>query len=157
MPTSRPASKTSRKTMISAAITTGSYGLLFNHQRAAGDLLVVLVEEFVAAGLLRAHVDGGVTAAGDYLLRLQGLAFELHRLGVEILQLDHDWCVGGRGDLNRVDLLVLVAQLNFSGALRTRRNSSDRRCDGHGGGKHQIRRQTRQGHFGSFPAVANDI
>src|SRR5258705_9516040 len=140
MPTIRPASKTSRKTMISAAITTGSYGLLFNHQRATGDLLVVLVEEFVAAGLLCAHIDGGVAAGGDHLFDLQGLAFEFHRLGVEVLQLDHDRCVGGRGDLRRIELLVLIAQLDFGGTLRTRSNSGNRRCDADGGGKHQIRR-----------------
>src|SRR5882672_6745712 len=116
MPTIRPAWKTSRKTMISAAIMMGSYGLLFNHQRAAGDLLVVLVEEFVAAGLLCAHVDGGVAAAGDYLLDLQGLAFEFHRLGVEVLQLDHDRGVGGRGDLGRIEFFILVAELDLGGA-----------------------------------------
>src|SRR5882757_8381143 len=127
MPMIRPASKTSRKTMISAAITTRSCLLLFDHQCAAGDLLVILVEEFVAAGLLRAHVDGGVAAAGDHLLDLQGLAFEFHRLGVEILQLDHDRGIGGRGDLDRLEFLVLVAQLDFGGALRVRRNSGNRR------------------------------
>src|SRR5437868_1462805 len=81
MPTIRPASKTSRKTMIRAASTSA---FLLHHKRAPGDLFVILVEEFVAAGFLRAHVDGGVAGTGDDFFELQSLAFELHRLGVEV-------------------------------------------------------------------------
>src|SRR5258708_1379080 len=110
MPMIRPASNTSRKTMISAAITTSSRSTtnLLNDQRAAGDLLVILVEEFVAARLLGANIDGGVAGSRDHLLDLQGLAFEFHRLGVEIFQLDHDRGVGGRGDLGRIEFFGLV-------------------------------------------------
>src|SRR4051812_33228084 len=93
MPTIRPASKTSRKTMISAASMARSYfttRFLLHNQSAARDLFVVFVEEFVAARLLGANVDGGVAGAGYHLLDLQGLALELHRLGVEVLQLDDD-------------------------------------------------------------------
>src|ERR1700712_4490244 len=83
MPTIRPASKTSRKTMINAASTTAS---VIYDQRAAGNLLIVLIEEFVAAGLLRADVDGRIAAPGNHLLDMQGFALELHRLGIEIFQ-----------------------------------------------------------------------
>ena len=46
------------------------------------------------------------------------LAFEFHRLGIEVLQLDHDRRVGGGADFGRVELLVLVAELNLGRALR---------------------------------------
>src|SRR6267378_8232950 len=88
---------------------------LLDDQRAARDLLVIFVEEFVAAGFLRAHIDGGVAVSGHHLLDTQGLALEFHRLGVEILQLDDDRRVGGSADLGRIEFLVLVAELNLGG------------------------------------------
>jgi len=39
-------------------------------KRAAGDLLVIFVEELVAARLLGADIDGGVGRAGDHFLNL---------------------------------------------------------------------------------------
>src|SRR4051794_22404611 len=115
MPIIKPASKTSRKTMISAASTAST--ALLDDQCAARNLLVVFVEEFVTAGLLGAHVDDGVGAPGHHLFDPQGFALELHRLGIEILQLDDDRRVGGSGDLGGIELLVLVAELDFGGLL----------------------------------------
>ena len=81
------------------------------------------------------HIAWEISAGND-LLDFQGLAFEFHRLGVEILQLDHDRRVGGRADLGRIEFLVLVAQLDFGGALR---------IGSAGGGKREQRGGSEQG------------
>src|SRR4051794_11904891 len=115
MPMIRPASKTSRKTMTNAA--SKARGSLLYDQRAARDLFVVLVEEFVAARLLRTDIDGGVGLAGHHLFDVQRLALEFHRLGVEIFQLDDDGRIGGSADFGRIEFLVLVAELNLGRLL----------------------------------------
>src|SRR5262249_7803041 len=91
---------------------------LFHDQRTASGLLVIFIEELVAAGLLRTYVDGCVAVAGNHLLETQRLALELHRLGVEISELDHDRRVHGRADLGWIESLVFVTQPDFSGGLR---------------------------------------
>src|ERR1700737_5445311 len=110
MPMIRPASKTSRKTIMSAAITIAS---LLNEQRAARDLFVVFVDKFVTAGFLRAHIDRRVAPGGDHLLDLQGLALEFHRLGIQILQLDHDRHIGGGAGFGATTIFFLFSWLGF--------------------------------------------
>ena len=48
------------------------------------------------------------------------IAFQLHRVLVEIAELDHDRRIRRRADLRRIEFLVLVAQRNLDAALRMR-------------------------------------
>src|SRR5690242_18057203 len=68
----------------------GERDRLFHHQSAARGLLVVFVEELIAARLLCLDLDGGVLARGNHLLDLQRVAFKLHRVLVEVAEFDHD-------------------------------------------------------------------
>src|SRR5689334_21088677 len=74
MPTIRPASKTSRKTMMGAA-STGKVRLLYG-QGAARPFVEVFVE-LVAPGFERAHIDDAVAVGGHHFLDPQRLAFDL--------------------------------------------------------------------------------
>src|SRR3977135_162964 len=85
MPTTRPASNTSRKTMIRAASTATS----FHHERAVIGLIEV-VEEFVFARLERTDAQDSFPVRRDYLLDFERLALEFHRGGVTIGDVDHD-------------------------------------------------------------------
>src|ERR1700730_1839035 len=90
MPTISPASKTSRKTMRSAASTAS----LFYHKRAAR-LLMEVVEELVAPGRERAHLDHALAVGRDHFFDPQPHAFEFHGGGIEIAHPDGDRPVGG--------------------------------------------------------------
>src|SRR5690348_15504529 len=92
-----------------AAVVARALSLLHD-QGAARGLFVVFVEELVAPRFLRAHLDDGILARGHDLLDVQVVAFQLHRVPVEIPELDHDRGVGRRVELSRIELLVLVAQ-----------------------------------------------
>src|ERR1700716_380074 len=81
MPIINPASKTSRKTMMSAA-STGA-GLLYG--QGAARLFVEVVVKFVAAGFEFPHIDDTLTVGGHHLFDPQRFAFELHGFGVEVL------------------------------------------------------------------------
>src|SRR5260221_6488415 len=102
MPTIRPASNTSRKTMIRAASTATS----FHHERAAIGLVEV-VEEFVFARLERTDAQDTFAVRRDHLLGFERLALEFHRGGVTIGDVDHDAGVGWRLDFGGLELLVL--------------------------------------------------
>src|ERR1700754_124527 len=104
---------TSSTSTRSSSGCSGRAELSLHDERAARSLLVVLVEELVAAGLLGAQLDDGVLAGGDDLLDVEAVALQLHRIIVEIAELDHDRRVGGRRDLGGIELLVLVTQRNL--------------------------------------------
>src|SRR4051812_9840936 len=73
MPTMRPASMTSRKTMMSAPSIT----VLLRDDGALRGALVILAEEGVAPGLERLQRDFRLAVAGDHLLDAERLALEL--------------------------------------------------------------------------------
>src|SRR5215831_4436036 len=80
-PTIKPASRTSRKTMISAA----SMAVLFDDQYTLRCLFVVLAKELVGALGKRLEADHSRTIAGDDLLHLERFAFELLCARIKIL------------------------------------------------------------------------
>src|SRR6266516_2849230 len=129
MPTIRPASNTSRKTMIKAASTAAS----FHHERAAIGLIEI-VEEFVFAGFERTDAYDALAIRGDHLLGLERLALEFHRGSVAIGDADHDAGVRRRLDLGRLELLVLHGELDGR-VLRQRRAA-----------EHQAQPQNPRGH-----------
>src|SRR6267378_3397587 len=63
MPTINPASKTSRKTIISAA----SIDACLMYSEGAARLFVEVVVEFVASGLQRPHIDDTLAVGSDHL------------------------------------------------------------------------------------------
>src|ERR1700736_5126392 len=81
MPIINPASKTSRKTMMSAAST----GARLLHGQGAARLFVEVVVKFVASGFQCPHIDDTLTVGGDHLFDPQRFAFKLHGFGVEVL------------------------------------------------------------------------
>ena len=68
----RPASTTSRKTMMSAPSIE-----LFRDERAFGGVLVILAEELVAAGIERIDLDHRALSAGNHFLGVEIVALEL--------------------------------------------------------------------------------
>src|ERR1019366_3686596 len=123
MPIINPASKTSRKTMMSAA-STGA-GLL--HGQGAARLFVEVVVKFVAAGFQCPHIDDTLAVGGDHLFDPQRCAFELHGLGVEVLDPESDGLVGRRAQLAGLELALGIGQLNLSRLLRLRRRRRNHR------------------------------
>src|SRR6185369_4025617 len=93
MPTIRPASNTSRKTMMSVASMDASVSL-FDDQRATR-LLVEVIVEFVASRLQRPHVDDAFALCGDHLLHPQRGALEFQGPGIEVPDMDDDGLVHG--------------------------------------------------------------
>src|SRR5262249_35783233 len=90
MPTIRPASMTSRKTMTrgaSIAVPQTRRRLLCNHL-AKGRVGMELALEGIGAGGKWAQVDRALLAAGDDLLDLEGGGIEF--LGRSVLVLDHE-------------------------------------------------------------------
>src|SRR3984893_12981520 len=95
MPTINPASKTSRKTIISAA----SIDACLMYGEGAARLFVEVIVEFVASGLQRPHIDDTLAVGSDHLFDPQRFALEFHRFGVEVLDPDRDGSVGRRVQL----------------------------------------------------------
>src|SRR6516162_1918508 len=149
MPTIRPASNTSRKTMMSAA---SNDGVLLHVQRTAR-LLVEVVVELVAARLQRPHIDHALALRSDDLFHPQRLAFKLHRLGVEILNSEYHRLVGRRAHLARLKRAVRIAQLNFRGLLREHWRRMQKRGRTNGGQGQADRHQHRVRHRRSFEAI----
>src|SRR4051812_7189426 len=107
MPTIRPASNTSRKTMIRAAST----GTSFHHERAAIGLVEV-VEEFVLARLERTDAHESFPVRRDHLLDFERLALELDGSRAAVGDVNHDAGIRRRLDLGRLELLVLHGELD---------------------------------------------
>jgi len=107
-------------------------GVLLHVQRTAR-LLVEVVVELVAAGLQRPHIDHALAFRGDDFFHPQRFAFKLHRLGIEILNPEYHWLVGGRAHLARLKRTVRIAQPNFRGLLRERRRRMKKRGRANGG------------------------
>src|ERR1700736_574778 len=129
MPTINPASKTSRKTMISAA----SIGACLLYNEGAARLFVEVVVEFVASGLQRPHIDDTLAVGGDDLFDPQRFALELHGFGVEVLDPQGDRFIGRRAQLAGLELALGVAHLKLRRLLRPRwseRNHRDRANSG---------------------------
>src|SRR5262249_42098395 len=103
MPMMSPASKTSRKTMISAASTGVS---LLHDQGAPGRVLVEVVKEFVAPRRKRTQVDGPFPVRRNHLFHPQSHAFEFGRGGIEILDAQHDRPVGRGMQLGRLEFVI---------------------------------------------------
>src|SRR4051794_25682658 len=108
IPTIRPASKTSRNTMISAASTI----IPLFHDQSTAVALVEVVEEFISAGLQRADADRGLAVRRDDLFHPHRLAFELHRSRIAILHAKQDRLVGRRAHFARLKLLTLHCEFD---------------------------------------------
>src|SRR5579871_3337747 len=110
MPTTMPASMTSRKTMMSAA--TNAWFLLLHHQHAIAGVLMEIVEELVAAGRERANIDAALAVAWHHFFNPQRNALEFHRCGIKVLDPNDDRPVGRRRDLARLKTMVLDRDLH---------------------------------------------
>src|SRR6266852_6219882 len=129
MPMINPASKTSRKTMMSAAST----GARLLHDQGAARLFVEVVVKFVASGFQRPHIDDAFAIGGDHLFDPQRGAFKLHGLGVQVLDPDRDGLVGRRAQLARLEHSLGIGDVNLCRLLRLGRGHREhgngaRRC-----------------------------
>src|SRR5271170_8089708 len=115
MPTIRPASKTSRKTINSAASTGTS-----RHYQITLRLMVKIVVEIVTARLLRPHIDDALAADRDDLLEMQVAAFELGHDRIEILDVDGDGLTGRRMQFGGIELVILDRDRERHGVIRPR-------------------------------------
>src|SRR5215212_5654110 len=116
MPTIKPASNTSRNTMMRAAST----GVCLLHNQGAARLLVEVVVELVASGLQRPHIDHPFAIGGDHLFNPQRLAFKFHGFAVEVLDPKRNGLVGRCAKLARLKLAFGIGQLNLGRLLRLR-------------------------------------
>src|SRR6478609_1806664 len=120
MPTIRPASMTSRKTIKSvASILLRSLALLCD-EGTLGLILVKIVEEEIGTGLQRSDIETNLAASGDDLLSFKVVAFEFGRSCVEILDGELQALVGGDGQLLRREFVLFQPELEglIAGALR---------------------------------------
>src|ERR1700694_3408993 len=117
MPMINPASKTSRKTMMSAAST----GARLLHDQGAARLFIEIIVKFVASGFQRPHIDDALAIGGDRLFDPQRFAFKLHGFGVEVLDAESDGFVGRRAHLGRLELALGIGHLKLGRLLRLRR------------------------------------
>src|SRR5580704_2568610 len=115
MPMMRPASMTSRKTMINAP--SMRYSLL-NNEKTFGRIFMIIVEETVTTGRQRAHLQGDGAARRDHLLDPQGLAFELGGRAVEIGDLDRERLARRRMRLRGLETMVLEGEFHNRRFLR---------------------------------------
>src|SRR5580704_13019499 len=89
MPTISPASNTSRNTMIRLASIVLILRLAHDRRhRAHGRVRMIIVEEFVDAGLQRSDHDGDLAARNHDLLHPQVRALEFGRRRILVLDLD---------------------------------------------------------------------
>src|SRR5262249_30427122 len=123
-----PASKLSRKTMISAASTDASF--LYN--QGAGGLLMEVVHEAVPADLQRTQVESALAVGSHHFLHPERRALEFHRRGVEVLHLQHDRLTRRSSDLSGVEAMVLDGDVQGHGVVGAQRRRRPRRCAGKG-------------------------
>src|ERR1019366_7461082 len=111
MPTIKPASNTSRNTMIRLANIALILRLALNGaDRAGGRIRMIIVEKFVGAGLQRPRHDGDLPARDDDLLHPQVVALEFRRRRIMVLDLDTESLAGRHTHLARPQLMVLKGQ-----------------------------------------------
>src|SRR5262249_34845088 len=96
MPTIRPASRTSRKTMINAPSMS-----LFRDQHALGRSLIEFAEERITAGRERTDANHAFRLAGDHFFNLHFAALEFFGGGVVINYCQLDPLVGRHFNLSR--------------------------------------------------------
>src|SRR6202030_1725850 len=101
MPTISPASKTSRKTIRSAASTGTSW-----YDQGALCLMVEVVDKIVAARLLRPHMDDRFAAGRDDLLEMQFAAFESEGDVTEVLDPNIERLAGRRVQFGGIELVI---------------------------------------------------
>src|SRR3954469_2593212 len=89
IPTIRPASMTSRKTMMAVPSM-----VLLCDEHALGGRLVEFTEEFIPAALQRPQANGRFAVAGNHLFDTQRLALELLGRGIEVFHLERDRLCG---------------------------------------------------------------
>src|SRR5258707_4441552 len=100
MPTIKPASMTSRRTMMKAPIKNS----LRDHL-ALGAIFMELAEEVVSSGDQRPETHDPFAAAGHDLLDPQRLRFELFRRCVLVVDGKRDPLPGGHMQLGRRELM----------------------------------------------------
>src|SRR5580704_5426335 len=102
MPTIKPASKTSRKTIRRDASTVTSW-----HDQVTLRLVVKVIIEIVFAGLLRADVNDGLAAGRDDFFEVQIAALEFRDDVVEILDVEFDRLARRRMDFRWIEFVIL--------------------------------------------------
>src|SRR5271166_2586092 len=117
MPTMRPASMISRKTMINApsiaSLSAPFPCVSLHHQKPFRRGFVIVVEEAIATGLQRTQVDGDGPAADDHFFDPEHLALEFRRRSVLVDDLEDDRLAGGGLRLGRREFVVLERDGHF--------------------------------------------
>src|SRR2546423_336995 len=108
MPIIRPASITSRNTMMRAP----SIALLRDHD-ALGRVGMELAHEFITAGAKRTDPNRGPGFAGDDLLHLERGTIELLRRGIFVANAQRDALACGNPDFGRLEIVVPDNELEF--------------------------------------------
>src|SRR5262249_45575266 len=121
MPTIRPASITSRNTMIAAPSMP-----LFRDHHALGGGLIELAEERIAARGQRADTHHTLRFAGNHFLDLHFMTFEFFRRWVIIDDCNLHPFVGWHFDLSRRELMVLDRDGHVLGTQGRRREDNCR-------------------------------
>src|SRR6185503_10354398 len=98
------ASSTSRKTMMAEPSTVRPF--LPGDQLAFGGGFVVLAHEFVDPGLERPHPDRRLAVAGDHLLAVELVTFELFGRRVLVVHDKLHFLAGGYRDFGRREAMV---------------------------------------------------
>src|SRR6185295_9937611 len=115
MPTTMPASITSRKTTISAATTIRSS---LDDQIALCGFLVKLAEEFVTTWLLRLQVKNRLAVSRDHLLDAQHLAFKFLRRRISVFDRKLDRFSLRRAQFGGLETMVLDCDFQRNRFLR---------------------------------------
>src|SRR5215470_19396130 len=115
MPTIRPASNTSRKTMINAASTDAPISL--DDQGTPG-LLVEIVHKLVSTWRKRANVDDAFAAGSNHLLDPERHTLEFHWGGIKILHPQDERPIGRRTDFGGLKMMALNRDRNRIRLLR---------------------------------------
>src|ERR1700736_6288839 len=152
MPIINPASKTSRKTMMSAA----SIGARLLHDQGAARLFVEVVVKFVAPGFQCPHIDDALAVGGDHLFDPQRFALKLHGFGVEVLDPESEGFVGGGAHLARLELAVGIAHLNLRRLLRVRGRYRKQRNRANSGERQFSHRDQHSRLLSAFTGVKED-
>src|SRR6267154_2073324 len=142
MPTIKPASNTSRNTMIRLANIALILRLaLDGGHRAFCRIRMIIVEEFVNAGPQRPRHDRDLPARDDDLLHAQVGALEFSGCRILVLDLDPESLAGGHAHLARHEEMVLDGQRH---GFRRRRGHRSRQQGANG-------RQHRHDHMRQGP------
>src|SRR5215469_16038425 len=123
MPMIRPASNTSRKTMINAASTLCLTSL---RDESSVGFLMEVVEEFIPAWRKRSDIDDSLASRRDHLLNPERHAFEFHSGGIKVLDPEGKRLIGWGTDFGRLKMMALNRDSDCRRLLRARSGAREK-------------------------------